>query len=88
MLPDEVAEGSTIEWSSLVVFAPTKISSLRFRVDHGRLGVITVRHSHPIATEAERTASLGKTAIFSTLDANSGYWQIEIDEKDRTRLLF
>lgn len=27
--------------------------------------------------------SLGEMTTFSTLDANQGYWKIEIDERDR-----
>ena len=27
--------------------------------------------------------SLGEATIFATLDANAGYWQVEIDENDR-----
>lgn len=31
---------------------------------------------------------LGDAAVFSTLDANSGYWQMEIGECDRDKFLF
>lgn len=32
--------------------------------------------------------SLGEAAIFSTLHANSGYWQFKIDETDRDKAAF
>lgn len=32
--------------------------------------------------------SLGEAQIFTTLDCNSGYWQVEVDEPDRDRTKF
>lgn len=82
MLTDKVGDSATTEWASSVVFAPKKDGSLRFCVDHRRLNVMTVRDSYPIPKIDECIDSLGTAAIFSTLDANSGYWQIEMYEKN------
>lgn len=36
----------------------------------------------------EYIGSFGEAIVFSTLDANLGYWQMEIDERDRDKAAF
>ena len=70
------------------MFAPKKDGTLRFCVDYRRLNAITVRDSHPILRMDECIDSLGDARIVSTLNANSGYWQIQIEPKDQYKTTF
>lgn len=86
---DAVAiEPSLAEWASPVVFSPKKDGTLRFCVDYRSLKAVTVRNSYPIPRMEDCIASLGGAALFSTLDCNSGNWQIEIAEVDRKHSTF
>lgn len=68
-----------------VVFRPKKDESLRFCLDYRKLNALTVSSSYAIPRMDECIASLGDTLIFSTLDANRGFWQVEIDDADRDK---
>ena len=76
------------DWAAPVVFAPKKDGTLRFCVDYRRLNAMTVRDAYPIPRMDECIESLGDAKVFSTLDANSGYWQILIAPKDRDKTTF
>lgn len=49
---------------------------------------VPVRDSYPIPHMDECIDSLGDAAIFTSLDANSGYWPIEMDETDKDKTNF
>lgn len=76
-----VAEPAVAEWVSPVVFVSIMDGSLRFRVDFYRNSAVTVRDRYPIPSIDEEFDSLEEARIFLTLDANSGYRQIKINEK-------
>ena len=82
MLRAGVIEPATAEWESPVVFFPTKDGTMRFCVDYRKLNAITVRDSYPLPRMDECIDSLGDATVFTTLDCNSGYWQVEIAEED------
>ena len=84
----DVVEPSESEWASPIVFALKKDGSLRFFVDYRRLNKATIRDSYPIPRMDECIDSLAHAKVFSTLDCNSGYWQIEIDEEDKKKAAF
>ena len=88
MLRDGVIEPSASEWASPIVLAEKKDGSLRFCVDYRKLNAVTVRDSYPIPRMDECIDSLGDATVFTTLDANSGYWQIPIAEEDRDKTTF
>ena len=52
------------------------------------LNAMTIRDSYPIPRMDESIDSLGDAVIFSTLDCNSGYWQIPMAEKDKDKTAF
>ena len=88
MLALDVIEEAECEWASPIVFVPKADGTLRFCVDYRRLNAMTVRDSYPIPRMDECIDSLGDARVFSTLDANSGYWQIEVDPNDRDKTAF
>ena len=86
MLEAGVIEPASSEWASPVVLVPKPDGSLRFCVDYRRLNALTIRDSYPLPRMDECIDSLGDACVFTTLDCNSGYWQIPVapDDMDKT----
>jgi hypothetical protein len=88
MLAQGAIEPTTCEWASPIVMVPKLDGSLRFCVDYRKLNAILVPDTFPLPRMDECIDSLGKAAIFTTLDCNSGYWQIPVDPSDRDKTTF
>jgi Reverse transcriptase (RNA-dependent DNA polymerase) len=88
MLKAKVIEPTTSEWDIPVVLVPKADGSMRFCFDYRRLNALTVRDSYPLPRMEECIDSLGDAKIFSTLDCNSGYWQIPVHPDDRAKTTF
>ena len=54
---------------------------VRICVDMTELNKAVQREVHPMASVDESLAKLGNSRIFSNVDANSGFWQIPLDEE-------
>ena len=52
---------------------------MRCCIDYQRLNALRIRDSYPIPRIDELIDYLGEETIFSTLDANAGYWKIGIE---------
>lgn len=76
------------DWAASMAFASKKDGSLRFRLDYQNLSAITKRDSDPISCMDECFASLGIGAMFTNLDANNGYWQVDVEETNRNKTTF
>ena len=81
----EEAEG---EWASPVVLVPKSDGTMRFCVDYRRLNAITKRDVYPLPRMDDCLDSLGGATVFSTIDANCGYWQVGIDKCDKPKTAF
>ena len=88
MLEANVIEPAASEWASPVVLAPKKDGTLRFCVDYRRLNAVTIPDTYPLPRMDDCIDSLGDATIFTTLDANSGYWQLPLDPDDRDKSTF
>lgn len=64
------------------MFALKNDGTLYFYVDHRKLIAITHRGSYPLPKMDECMDFLGDASIFSSLDADSGYWQNELEPLD------
>ena len=71
-----------------MVFVAKKDGTMRFGVDYRKLNVFTVRDSYPLPRMEECVNSLRDATVFTTLDCNNGYWQVEISEEDRDKMTF
>ena len=88
MLELGVIEPTVSEWAAPVVLAPKPGGKWRFCVDYRKLNSMTKREVYPLPRLEDCIDSLGEAQWFSTLDANSGYWQIEMEEADKTKTAF
>jgi hypothetical protein len=84
----DVIEPSSSEWAAPIVLIPKYDGTLRFCIDFRKLNELTVRDSYPLPRMSDCLDSLGDAKIFSTLDANSGYWHLEMAEADREKTTF
>src|SRR5690242_3957364 len=59
--------------------------TFRFCVDFCKLNAITARDSYPIDDTLDALTGM---RYFTSLDLAAGYWQIEMDEKDKHKSAF
>jgi len=83
-----VIEPTQSAWASPVVIVPKPDGTPRFCVDYRRLNAVTIRDSYPLPRMDDCIDSLGSAVVFTTLDANCGYWQLPIREKDQELTTF
>ncbi|CAN8076123.1 unnamed protein product [Agarophyton chilense] len=88
MLEEGVIEAAQSAWASPVVLVPKPDGSLRFFIDYRKLNAVTVRDTYPLPRMDECIDSLGEANVFTTLDANSGYWQVPVAEDDQDKTAF
>lgn len=65
----------------LIFLCAEKDANLGFCVNYCKLDAVSVRDSYSIPGMDEFINSLGPVNVFLTLDADSGYWQIELLQK-------
>ncbi len=89
MLQQNVIEPSDSPWRSSVVLVKKKDGSYRWCVDFRGVNSVTRKDSYPLPNISDTLDSLSGSKWFTTLDLQSGYWQIEMDEesKDKTSFL-
>jgi RNase H-like domain found in reverse transcriptase/Reverse transcriptase (RNA-dependent DNA polymerase) len=88
MLKMGVIEPSCAEWASPVFLIPKPDGSTRFCVDYRKVNSLTARDVYPLPRMDECLDSLGEAKYFTTLDANTGFWQIEVHPDDRDKTTF
>lgn len=83
-----VIKESCSPWASPVVFVRKKDGSVRPCVDYRKLNEITRKDAYPLPRMDDCLDSMSGANLFSTLDLQSGYWQIEVKESDRPKTAF
>ena len=71
------------EWCAGIVPVLKPNGSVRICVDLTHLNKAVQREIHPMPSVDENLAKLGDSKIFSKLDANSGFWQIALDDESK-----
>jgi hypothetical protein len=75
-------------WCAGMVVVPKKEGAIRICVDLKPLNENVLREVHPLPKVDETLAQLAGAAVFSKLDANSGFWQIPLAKKSRLLTTF
>ena len=75
-------------WSSPIVLVQKKDGSTRFCANYRKINEVTRKDAYPIPRINETLDTLAGATLFSTLDLRSGYWQVEMDPKDREKIAF
>ena len=75
-------------WCSGMVPVLKPNGSVRVCVDLVQLNQSVKREAHPMFSVDESLAKLGQSKIFSKLDANSGFWQMPLDQESRLLTTF
>ena len=81
MLQAGVIQATSSPWASPVTLAPKADGSYRFCCDYQRLNSVTRRDRYPAVLIQDIFDQLQGAAIFTTLDLQSGYWQIPVAEE-------
>ena len=88
MLDRQVITPSSSPWASGIVLVKKKDGSWRFCVDYRRLNEVTVKDSFGLPRIDDSLDTLGGAKWFSTLDLQSGYWQVEMEEGSKEKTAF
>ena len=88
MLDAGVIRPSNSPWCNAVMLVRKKDGSLGFCIDFRRLNSLTVKDSHPLPCICETLESLAGTAHYTTIDMNSGFWQVLMDEESKQYTAF
>ena len=88
MLDAGVIRPSNSPWCNAVVLVRNKDGSLHFCINFRRLNSLTVKDSHPLPCICKTLESLAGTAHYTTIDMNSGFWQVLMDEKSKQYTAF
>ena len=75
-------------WCAGMVVVPKKTGTIRICVDLKPLNENVQREVHPLPTVDDTLAQLTGATIFSTLDANSGFWQVPLEQSSRLLTTF
>lgn len=88
MLENGIIRKSKSPWTSPVVIVPKPDGSNRFCTDYRKLNTITKKDNHPLPRTDEMIEKFAGSQWFSSIDLASGYWQVEMDERDKEKTAF
>ena len=90
MLEHGIITQSSSIWHSPVVLVKKKNNTWRFAIDYRKLNQITKSISHPLPRLEDVFDCIGESSasIFSTLDLNSAYFQMELDSETKHKPAF
>lgn len=76
------------EWVSQMVAARKKDGSIRICIDPRDLNKALRRPHHPMRSVEDVASRMPNATVFSTLDARSGFWQINLDHESSLLTIF
>ncbi|UYV85080.1 K02A2.6-like [Cordylochernes scorpioides] len=88
MLEEGIIRQSSSPWSFPVILVKKRDGKSRFCVDYRILNEVTVKDVYPIPRIDDVMDTLQGSKYFSAIDLKSGYWQVEIEERDKEKTAF
>ena len=88
MIQAGVIRPSVSEWASPPILVRKRDGSVRWCVDYRALNAITRKELYPLPRIEDCVDTLEGNIWFSKLDANSAYWQVQMDESSREKTAF
>jgi hypothetical protein len=88
MIDDGVVEPSNSPWSSRVVLAPKPNGGIRFCVDFRNINKLCIPDVHPLPVMDDLIGHLDGATYYSSVDLESGFWQIPLASESRPRSAF
>ena len=88
MLEQGVIIESSSPWMAPAVFVMKKSGDLRLCIDYRELNKKTKKDAYPLPLPDEVQNRLSGSTVFSTLDLQSGYWQLPVNEADQEKTAF
>ena len=88
MLQQGIIEESSSPWMAPAVYVLKKSGDLRLCVDYRELNKRTKKDAYPLPLPDEVQDCLAGSTVFSTLDLQSGYWQLPVSPEDREKTAF
>lgn len=76
------------EWVNSLVIVRKSNGTLRLCLDLCHLNAAVKREYFVLPTTDEIVSKLSGAKVFSTLDANGGFWQIALDEESAKKMYF
>ena len=76
------------KWCAGMVCVPKSSGAVRICVDLTGLNKAVQRETHPMASVDDSLSKLKDSKIFSKLDANSGFWQLPLDDESKLLTTF
>ena len=88
MLVKEIIRPSVSPWSSPIVLVTKPDGSARFCIDYLKVNSVTKKEAYPLPRIDDSLNALGGAKYFTTLDLQSGYWQVALQERSKELTTF
>lgn len=88
LLEAGIIRESESSFSSPIVVVKNKNGDVRLCIDYRKLNTQTIKDAYALLNLEEAFSALRGSKWFSVLDLKSGYYQIEVEEKDKPKTAF